>query len=304
MPDPIQPFNFSKMSKDKTIDYVQFPRETLLRMSGDCDDLSVLYASLLEGAGIDTIMVTSPGHIFTAFKLEKGKQAIDALGLSEDLLLQHKGDYYVPVETTLLGSPFISAWRVAAGLFARYSKEKQIGIIDIADSWKTYQTVSLPPMEREMPMPKTSVLGVLLKRELDALNLRQVEKRLAIFRQWLDREPKNMSLLMMLARSYAEVGVFDQAEEYALRAQKERQNDPAVSQALGNIAFMQNDYPKALQFYKKADSEKHTATIQINIALAHLKAGQLIPARKAFQEAKKLDAKIVGDYPELGQLLE
>ncbi|MDD4871397.1 MAG: tetratricopeptide repeat protein, partial [Kiritimatiellae bacterium] len=76
MPDPIQPFNFSKMSKDKTIDYVQFPRETLLRMSGDCDDLSVLYASLLEGAGIDTIMVTSPGHIFTAFKLEKGKQAI------------------------------------------------------------------------------------------------------------------------------------------------------------------------------------------------------------------------------------
>lgn len=304
MPDPIQPFNFSKMSRGGAIDYVQFPRETLLRQSGDCDDLSVLYASLLEGAGIETIMVTSPGHIFTAFRLEKGRQSIDALGLSTDLLLQHKGGYYVPVETTLLGSPFISAWRVAAGLVTRYSREKQIGIIDISDSWKTYQTVSLPPMEREMPMPKASVLGVLLKRELDALNLRQVEKRLAIFKQWLDREPRNMSLLMMLARSYAEVGIFEQAEEYALRAQKEQPNDPSVSQALGNIAYMQNDYPRAIQIYQKADSMKHSAALQVNIALANLKAGQLMPARKAFQEAKKLDAKLVSDYPELGQLLE
>ena len=304
MPDPIQPFNFSRMSEGTVIDYVQFPRETLLRLSGDCDDLSILYASLLEGTGIETVMVTSPGHIFTAFKLATGKQAVDSLGLSEELLLQHKGDYYIPVETTLMGSPFISAWRVAANTVATYSQTQEIGIIDIAEAWETYQTVSLPPMEREIHMPGTEELEILLKRELDALNLRQVEKRLAIFKRWLEREPDNISLLIVLARLYSEVGVFDQAEEYALRAQQEKPGSPEVNQTFGNIAYMQNDYEKALALYRKADAVSHTAAIQINIALAHLKAGQLVPARKAFQAARTLDAELVNEYPELAQLLE
>jgi tetratricopeptide (TPR) repeat protein len=304
VPDPKQPFNFSELSKGGKIDYVQFPRETLVRSSGDCDDLSVLYASLLEAGGVSAILVTSPGHIFAAFKLEKGKQSIDALGLSADLVFLYKDDYYVPVETALLGSPFISAWRVAANTIGKYGKENKIGYIDLRDAWKTYQTVSLPPTEREMPLPKTSVLGVLLKRELDALNLRQVEKRLAIFKRWLEREPKNVSLLMLLARSYAEVGIFDQAEEYGERARSLQPNAAEVNQMLGNLAYMQNDYARALRLYEKADKAGHTAAIQINMALAYLKSGQLMASRKAFEEAKKLDAKLVSEYPELGQLLE
>ncbi len=304
MPDPIQPFNFSKMSAETVIDYVQFPRETLLRLSGDCDDLSILYASLLEGTGIETVMVTSPGHIFTAFRLAEGKQAVDSLGLSDDLLFQHKGGYYVPVETTLVGRPFISAWRLAANTIAKYTPDRQIGFIDVSEAWRTYQTVSLPPMERAIPMPDKGLLAVLLKRELDALNLRQVEKRLAIYKRWLEREPGNMSLLLLLARLYSEVGIFDQAEEYALRAQKEKPESPEVNQALGNIAYMQNNHRKALQFYQKAAAVSHTAALQINIALANLKAGELVPARQSFQEAKKLDAKLLNDYPELTQLLE
>ncbi len=304
MPDPIQPFNFSKMSEGTVIDYVQFPRETLQRLSGDCDDLSILFASLLEGTGIETVMVTSPGHIFTAFKLATGKQAIDSLGLSEDLLLMHNGEYYVPVETTLVGSPFISAWRVAANTVETYSETQQIGVIDIAEAWETYQTVSLPPMERNVPMPETGELNVLLKRELDALNLRQVEKRLAVFKRWLERDPKNISLLLLMARLYSEVGVFDQAEEYALRAQQKDTGSPKVLQTLGNIAYMQNDYEKALELYQKADAVDHTAAIQINTALAHLKAGQLVPARKAFREAKRLNSRLLNGYPELVQLLD
>lgn len=304
VPDPKQPFNFSELSKGGRIDYVQFPRETLLRSSGDCDDLSVLYAALLESAGIPTVMVTSPGHIFTAFRLENGKVGIDALGLSEDLIFKYKDGYYVPVEATLLGSPFIAAWRVAAGTIARHAKEGRIGYIDLQDAWKVCHVVSLPPTEKEMPLPKAGVLGVMLKRELDALNLRQVERRLAIFKRWLDREPKNMSILVLLARSYAEVGIFGQAEEYGEKARVLQPESPEVNQMLGNIAYMQNDYARALRLYEKADKASHTASIQLNMALAYLKSGQLMPARKAFEEAKKLDAKLAGEYPELGQLLE
>jgi crotonobetainyl-CoA:carnitine CoA-transferase CaiB-like acyl-CoA transferase len=36
---------------------------------GDCDDLSTLYAAMLEAVGIPTAFITTPGHIFLAFSL-------------------------------------------------------------------------------------------------------------------------------------------------------------------------------------------------------------------------------------------
>ena len=303
-PDPKQPFNYSELSGKRQIDYLQYPRETLARLSGDCDDLAVLYASLLEGAGVPVILVTSPGHIFTAFALKNGAQAVDALGLSPDLLLEHSGVHYVPVETTLVGSPFISAWRVAADTIAKYQPEGQIGYIQLSGARETFKTVSLPPHEHEVPLPTTTALGVLLKRELDALNLKQVERRLAVYKRWLEREPTNVKLLMLLARSYGEVGVFDVALEYAGKARELAPDSPATLQALGNIAFMQNELADAVKWYQQADKLEHTAAVQVNLALSYLKDGQLVAARKAYAEAKKLDQELVNGYPELKQLLE
>jgi hypothetical protein len=54
------------------IDYVQFPDETLEIKAGDCDDLAVLYASLLESIGIETELIYVPGHVFVAYEYSSG----------------------------------------------------------------------------------------------------------------------------------------------------------------------------------------------------------------------------------------
>lgn len=303
-PDPRQPFNFADVAKSGQIDYLQYPRETLIRQSGDCDDLSVLYAALLEASGIPTILVTSPGHIFAAFQLEKGRQSVDALGLSEDLLIERDGRFYVPVEVTLLGSPFISAWRVAANTVSKYNKDGSIGFIVLQDAWTRYKTVSLPPVDRVAPVPDAPTLNTLLSRELDALNLRQIEKRLAVFKSWLKRDKNNTDLLLFLARSYSMVGMFDEALHYAEKASGLTRNNSDVLQVLGNVAYMQNDYKKALDYYQKAYKISAKAAIQVNIALTCLKSGALPAARSAYKEAKRLDPGLIKDYPELTQLLE
>ena len=303
-PDPRQPFNFSKFTDEGLIDYVQYPRDTLLRQSGDCDDLSVLYASLLESSGIPTVLVTSPGHIFTAFATENGRRTTDALGLSPDLLIEYKGAYYLPVETTLMDSPFVSAWRVAATTIGRYRDEGEIGFIDLEEAWQQYKTVTLPPNEEKIPLPSDRTLGGLLKRELDALNLKQVEKRLAIFKRWLEDDPANLQLLLFLARSYGEVGVFEEARAYAERALKLEPQNAEVHQTLGNLAYMQNEAAEAARHYEKADKLDHNAAIQINLALAYLKDGRLLDARRAYKEAQNLDNSLTASYPELGNLLE
>jgi len=43
------------------------PRETLRLRTGDCDDLAVLYAALLENVGIDTALVDVGDHVLTMF---------------------------------------------------------------------------------------------------------------------------------------------------------------------------------------------------------------------------------------------
>lgn len=50
-----------------SIDFLQFPYQTLMYRGGDCDDISILVCSLFEAVGIDTAFITVPGHIFMAF---------------------------------------------------------------------------------------------------------------------------------------------------------------------------------------------------------------------------------------------
>ena len=55
------------VSGKDSLDEIQFPRETLQSRVGDCDDLTVLYAAVLEAQGIETAFVFVPGHILLAF---------------------------------------------------------------------------------------------------------------------------------------------------------------------------------------------------------------------------------------------
>ena len=51
--DPKTPFN-AYSANTLSVDFLQFPRQTLAYSSGDCDDLSILYAALLEAAGVES----------------------------------------------------------------------------------------------------------------------------------------------------------------------------------------------------------------------------------------------------------
>ncbi len=305
LPDPRQPFSFSKFASGGVLDYLQFPRETLNRQSGDCDDLSALYAALLEGAGVPTILVTSPGHIFTAFELEGGKQSVLSLGLSEDMLITYQGKHYVPIETTLVGSPFVLSWRVASRIVKTYKASGKIGYIDLQEAWKTYRTVALPPDPgKEVRLPDKKALAELLSRELVAMNLKKVEKRLAVFKEWLAKDRQNLDLLLHLARAYGEVGLFEIAQTYADQAMAVKKGDARVHQVIGNLWYMQNDYTKAVEHFKIADDLKPSAATQVNLALAYLKGGQLLKAREAFANAKKMDSDFVSKFGSLGSLLD
>lgn len=131
-PDPNIPFYGD--------DRVQFASETLKLGRGDCDDLVVLVASLLESYGIPTsfIEVHHPkkelAHLYILFQT--------GLTPSQGHLISHNEKRYVirensvgekfiwiPLETTLLREGFESAWKSAALAYLEEGIYQQ-GLVD------------------------------------------------------------------------------------------------------------------------------------------------------------------------------
>jgi hypothetical protein len=128
-------------------DRVQFAAETVDAGSGDCDDLVVLYASMLESVGIQTafVEVVDPekdlAHLYVLFNT--GLKAEDGYLVSENekrYVLRDNSSgqkmVWIPVETTLVQEGFQTAWSAAAMAWLQESvlrngfAEEWVSIID------------------------------------------------------------------------------------------------------------------------------------------------------------------------------
>ena len=121
-------------------DFVQYPSETLLLRSGDCDDMSVCYASLLGSMGIATafVDVVPPGepdqsHIFVMF--DTGLDPSRAEGISDNpkryvVRKNSRGaeSVWIPVETTEMTGGFDEAWTKGAEEYFQ-AAEVRLGIV-------------------------------------------------------------------------------------------------------------------------------------------------------------------------------
>lgn len=130
-------FLFDELSKHITyvsdpslsIDKVQYPEETLKLHTGDCDDLAVLYASLLGSIGIDVAFVdvkaireVDESHVYILFDSGLDKKFATAITENEKkyVILKNKSGLetvWIPIETTSVRHGFDKAWEIGAEEF-------------------------------------------------------------------------------------------------------------------------------------------------------------------------------------------
>lgn len=125
--------NDPQSSKDR----VQFPSETLVLRGGDCDDITVSYATMLSSIGVPTAFVDvippknpKEGHIYMLF--DTGIKAAQASLISENpkryvLRKNENGQetVWIPVETTAVSHGFQNAWELGA---KEYYDDVQVGL--------------------------------------------------------------------------------------------------------------------------------------------------------------------------------
>jgi tetratricopeptide (TPR) repeat protein len=100
--------------QNNTLDFLRYPAETLRSGYGDCDDLSILCASLLEAAGVPAAFITVPGHIYVAAATGMEAKALTSLFGDLSRFIEQDGIYYFPIEVTTLQKGLSTAW--ASGL--------------------------------------------------------------------------------------------------------------------------------------------------------------------------------------------
>jgi hypothetical protein len=240
--DPESPFSLAQSGT--TVDYVQFPGQTLANRAGDCDDLSVLYAALLEAVGVPTAFITIPGHIFIAIALDdEPAPELQSMGL-----IERDGHWWLPFETTYISGHSAEALKSGYEQWTRHQAEARF--FTLSEARGIYPSAHPDiPIDGEVggfsdsDAARAEQEAQRLARELIADSVSRIENRMSAYRRG--------SALNLLGIVHAKYGLFEDAREYFNQAIREGAA-PAAWENLGNLSYLQNDFSGAQFCYQQA----------------------------------------------------
>lgn len=288
VPDPVP---YSTVANVATIvDRVQYPRQTLTRKAGDCDDLVALFAASLESLGIKAMPIDAPGHLFVAFDTGISEKNEADFGFPPELYIIKDGTIWLPFETTLVGSPFYLAWEKGAENYKRWKAD--LKFVDPRQSWKSFAPATLPPDEFKQNVTMTAIEKK-FSNELDSLKKRKVEGLVKKTAKDTGISAKNNAIII-----YGKNGMVSEAIKLAEDLLNNgSKDDPSLLNNLGNLYFLNNDYDRALKSYLNASrlspGDPH---ILVNAARTYLKLNQTKKAAEAFDKAVELDPNMKKEY--------
>jgi tetratricopeptide (TPR) repeat protein/sugar lactone lactonase YvrE len=296
LPDPTNPYQVTS-GKTDTIDYIQYPRETLRRRSGDCDDLVAIYSAALESLGIYTLVVEVPGHMFMMFST--GIDA-DADGYTNNnLYVIHKGKLWIPVETTIVGSSFVKAWESGANNYYKWNN-KGLTILDVHESWLIYKPATLPE-STQAPL-EISARQIDKKFPGDLVSVLKISSQTTIrsHMQALAKNPSDMNAHLQAGIVLARFGDRGEAMKHFDKIVAAEPQNAAALNNRGNIFMIEGDYPAAQRNYLAASlSNPEDAEILVNLAKSYKAMNDMKKAKESLLRAQKMDVSIKNKYKAL-----
>jgi transglutaminase-like putative cysteine protease len=292
----------TKVENKEAVDYLQFPAQTLETRAGDCDDLSILYASLLESAGIETAFITVPGHIYTAFNVGLDPKTAGAIFLNPgDLIIRDK-ETWVPVEITRVKDGFLKAWQNGAQEWRAATASQNAELIPVHDAWERYSpanagdiikvTVSQPDSERVFSAYST---------ELKMFWTTNFQPRVTSIQNDLKVKQYDAKLLNKLGVLYARFGMYNDARKQFESLVANHGEVPTALINLGNLAFLDSRHEDALDYFTRALKQSAGSSVALQgIAMAGYELGDTNAVETALEQLKKADPEAASRLASLG----
>jgi tetratricopeptide (TPR) repeat protein len=287
--DPQTPYASFSENKFAT-DYLQFPQHSLVYRAGDCDDLSILYASLLEAVGIETAFITIPGHIYMAFSLDMNPNDASKTFQYEDDLIVINENTWVPIETTLLTADFLKAWQTGAKQWREHFSSDTARFYPVHEAWKLYEPVGIGGDNQQVRLPDRELLISRYTDELGRFIEREIQPQVESLQRRIAGANNSPKLINRLGTLYARFGLYERAQTEFLRiAGGRRPYVPAIVN-LGNVSMIAGDLRKAEQYYQTASNyEPDNAHALIGLARVKYELGDYSRAGELHSQSQMLD---------------
>ena len=299
--DPSTPYSEFSASEG-TVDFFQFPSQTLQYRAGDCDDLSILYCALLESVGIETSFITVPGHIFAAFKLGSGEDRLERIFSSTDGLIIRGDEVWLPVEVTMIKDGFTKAWKTGAREWRENDAEGKAAFFPIHEAWQIYNPVGILEADSSgVRIPETSIVREAYQTALNTFITGEIRPKRDRLQERIDQNPRKPAHRNQMGILYARYGLLDDAKrelEGALAIEDDYL--PALVN-LGNVMYVKDDFGTAVIYFERAlrTNEKYSPAL-LGLSKARYEAGDFDGASAAFKELQSVDFATAVRFSYLG----
>ncbi|MCX7023937.1 MAG: tetratricopeptide repeat protein [Spirochaetes bacterium] len=298
--DPSSPFD-SSSANGGTVDFLQFPVQTLRYRAGDCDDLSILYCSLMEALGVKSAFITVPGHIYAAFSLDMGEdEARRNYYGNEDLIWQDR-ETWVPVEITLLEQGFTEAWRKGAEQWRQFRETGQAKLLPVREAWKLYTPVGIRSEELDVPEDFLACLEPVysssLSRTIGVVIAPEEQRLLSL----LAKDANDAQLRNRLGVLYAKAGLLEKAEgQFAGVLARKELLSALVNMA--NLRILQGRGTEALDLLGRALAvSPENPAVLLGMSRVMYGLGRFAEATDLYSRAAAGNAALTRDYAYLAQ---
>lgn len=297
-PDPSVSFATASVNTDIQ-DFLQYPAETMLRKSGDCDDLVALYCCILENAGVATAYIDIPGHVFMAFDTRLQSEDLVKAGIATTDVIIENERVWLPIETTLLGKgDFMNAWKEGA---SRYYQELIKGNFPELVTFHEARSVYVPStFIPENFKPSLGNESDAVKSYNGTLSKLLIKLKRGVITELENRyvtEKDNVFVKNKYATLLAQTGDLDNAERIYMEALELSPSNGVTLNNLGNLFYLRGNGERASNYYNEAIRvDGKDGEMYINLSKALLLAGQKNEAQQAFDEAIKINSKLALKY--------
>lgn len=299
--DPTLPFT-EVQGNLMVVDSISLPRTTLKNITGDCDDLTVLYNSLLETVGIETAFITTPGHIYAAYNTKVPTRDFGKIHPDRKMTISIDGELWVPVEITMIGKTgFLEAWRTGVEEWTRYDNETSLrAFYKTRESQELYRPVGLTETDLGLQYGSSEAIDRDFNKDMDKI----ISQVLADYVNTASTSGRKQDY-NRLGIVYAQFQRYSQAET---AFNKVISLDPEVTGArinLGNLQFLKENYAGAVKSYdtvfKKLEAKNRgdsstALKVLINLARASYMLEQFEKADSYFSKAKNIDPSKTEEY--------
>ena len=296
IPDPTNPYQITSGKAD-FVDYIQYPRETLERKSGDCDDLVAFYSAALESIGIYTLVIEVPGHMLMMFST--GISADEDGYTMDDMFVIHDGKLWIPVETTVVGSSFVKAWELGAANYYKW-KDKGLTLLDVHYAWNTYKPATLA--DSQLKQREITAAEIEKKFPGESLSVLKISSQTKTRRylQAIAKNPADMESHLQMGIILAKLGDRKEAMKYFDKVIATEPRNAAALNNRGNLFMMDEKYQEAQKNYIAAtQSNPEDPYIWVNLAKSYKVMKDTKKAKAAFIKAQKLDPTVKVKYKAL-----